>query len=542
MTDAADHARDVFWADEIAAEIIRRDPEEPIVIKGGISPSGVPHLGNANEIVLGYFVAEVLRERGYAVRQVYTADDLDPLRRLPRKLADLDGKIVDLGDVDASALGRNLGRPYCDIPDPFGCCDSYAQHFTRLIDDISTSLSIPVEVVSTAELYRSGAFDDLIETILRNRDTVRSVLATYQETVDENFVPFKPHCEACGKEAGRVTDVNLDRGSVEYRCSDIEVAEGVVQGCGHEGTTTTRGGKLPWRLEWVAQWAHLGVDFEPFGKDHAEGSWPSGVELAERVFDIEPPVPFVYEWFTFEGKPFSSSEGHVVLVSDALDYVEPEVLRYFFARNPTRSRDFSIERIDQLVDDFDRLEATALGHIEPADAGVASRAERLYPFLVDEIRPGRIRLPYRFAAVLGMTEDRSLQKQWARQESHLPDGAPPREVDAALGRVDRARRWARATDNEYNYSLALEQMPQVEIDEETANALEDIAAAVSESSDGDDIQGAVFEAARRHDIPVGSLFETGYRLFLDRPDGPKLGPLLGSLEQEFVIERLRRNR
>jgi lysyl-tRNA synthetase class 1 len=56
-----------------------RDPEEPIVIKGGISPSGVPHLGNMNEVMRGYFVAEVLRDRGHEVRQVFTADDRDPL-------------------------------------------------------------------------------------------------------------------------------------------------------------------------------------------------------------------------------------------------------------------------------------------------------------------------------------------------------------------------------------------------------------------------------------------------------------------------------
>ncbi len=78
-----------FWADSVADDIEARDPDEPIVIKGGVSPSGVAHLGNFNEIMRGYFVAEVLRERGHEVRQVFTSDDKDPLRTLPRKLADL---------------------------------------------------------------------------------------------------------------------------------------------------------------------------------------------------------------------------------------------------------------------------------------------------------------------------------------------------------------------------------------------------------------------------------------------------------------------
>jgi lysyl-tRNA synthetase class 1 len=65
-----------FWAESVAEKIEERveadpdrDSDEPIVIKGGISPSGVPHLGNMNEIVRGYFVAEALRSRGREVRR-----------------------------------------------------------------------------------------------------------------------------------------------------------------------------------------------------------------------------------------------------------------------------------------------------------------------------------------------------------------------------------------------------------------------------------------------------------------------------------------
>ena len=105
-----------FWADEFADQIEARLAEhggsdDPIVIKGGVSPSGVAHLGNINEIMRGFFVAEVLRARGHEVRQVFTSDDKDPLRKLPRKLADSSGEIVGLGEVDAGALGRYLGKP-----------------------------------------------------------------------------------------------------------------------------------------------------------------------------------------------------------------------------------------------------------------------------------------------------------------------------------------------------------------------------------------------------------------------------------------------
>ncbi|MFB6166173.1 MAG: lysine--tRNA ligase, partial [Haloarculaceae archaeon] len=267
-----------FWADAVADAIEATDPDEPIVIKGGVSPSGVPHIGHFNEILRSYFVAEALRDRGHEVRQVFTTDDKDPLRKIPRTLADLDWNVVDFGDdaVDSAAVGQNLGKPYTAIPDPFGCCESYGAHFTKLLEESAALVDVPVEFVSNTELYAEGAFEDATRYLLGHREEARDVLAAYQDSVGDEYVPFTPQCAECGKLTGRVTDVDLEAGTVAYVCEDVEAGERTIQGCGHEGTATFREGKLPWRFEWPAQWEILGVDFEPFGKDHAEGSWPSG--------------------------------------------------------------------------------------------------------------------------------------------------------------------------------------------------------------------------------------------------------------------------
>ncbi|MEF8828583.1 MAG: lysine--tRNA ligase, partial [Haloarcula sp.] len=343
-----------FWADSVADAIEARDPDDPVVIKGGVSPSGVPHIGHFNEIMRGYYVAEALRDRGHEVRQVFTADDKDRLRAVPRQLADLDWNVVGLGEVDAGALGRNLGKPYTDIPDPFGCCDSYGAHFTTLLRKSAELVGVDVDFVSNTELYADGEFEPVTRRVLERADRARDVLAKYQNKVDDDYVPFLPQCEACGKLTEGVTEVDLDAGKVSYVCEDVEAGDQTIEGCGHEGTATLRDGKLPWRFEWPAQWEILGVDFEPFGKDHAEGSWPSGEDVAENVLDIQPPVPMVYEWFTLDGEPLSSSSGNVITVDEVLDILEPEVFRYFFVKDPRKQRDFSVENVDQLVDEFDR--------------------------------------------------------------------------------------------------------------------------------------------------------------------------------------------
>jgi len=530
-----------FWADSVADAIEARDPEEPIVIKGGVSPSGVPHIGHFNEIMRGYYVAQSLRDRGHEVRQVFTADDRDRLRAVPRQLADLNWNIVGLGEVDAGALGRNLGKPYTDIPDPFDCdCGSYGAHFTNLLKKSAELVGVDVDFVSNTELYAEGEFEAVTRRVLERADRAREVLAAYQNKVDDDYVPFLPQCEACGKLTEGVTEVDLDAGEVHYVCADVEAGDRTIEGCGHEGVATLREGKLPWRFEWPGQWEILGVDFEPFGKDHAEGSWPSGEDIAENVLDIEPPVPMVYEWFTLEGEPLSSSSGNVVTVEEVRSILEPEVLRYFFVKNPRKQRDFSIESVDRLVDEFDRFEAVYFGDVEPRDEAEAELAERAYPMVVDEPSEERVRIPYTFAAVLGMTEDPDLREQIARKEGHIPEDAPEWAIADALARVERAQHWARHTGNEFDYELKRAEMPDVDFDAGMGAALDDLAEFVAAGHDGEEIQSEIYETAKRHDIEISDFFAAGYRLLFDDTEGPQLGTFMGKLDREFVVERLRR--
>ena len=529
-----------FWAEAIADKIEQRKPDDPIVIKGGVSPSGVAHLGNVNEIMRGYFVAEVLRDRGHAVRQVFTSDDRDPLRKLPRKLADSDGQIVGLGEVDAGALGRNLGKPYTDIPDPFGEADSYAAHFAALLEADAGRLGVDIEMFSNTDLYAEGSFDPVVERVLRRADTAREVLAEYQAKAGDDYVPFNPICSECGKLTETVTGVDLDAKTVDYVCTDMAVGEETIEGCGHDGTATFREGKLPWRFEWPGQWQVLAVDFEPFGKDHAEGSWPSGVDIAETVLDTEPPEPMVYEWFTLNGETLSSSSGNIVTVPELLELLEPAVIRYFFALHPRKARDLDLSQLDQLVDDFDRFEAGFYGTVD--DESVTAFAEAAYPHVVDDVADERpVRLPYTFAAVLGMVDDPALREKLARDEGHIPADADEATVEAALARVERARNWAERMDNAYNYRLQAN-LPETEFDDTTIDALDALAAIVADGADGETIQAAIYDTAREHDIEPGDLFEAGYRLFFDETQGPRLGEFLGDLEDEFVVDRLRRQR
>jgi lysyl-tRNA synthetase class 1 len=138
-----------------------------------------------------------------------------------------------------------------------------------------------------------------------------------------------------------------------------------------------------------------------------------------------------------------------------------------------------------------------------------------------------------------MTDDRDLRVRMARNEGHFTEDTPEWAVEAALARVEKARRWAERMDNAYNYRLQAD-LPAVDFDADVEAALDDLADFVADGNDGEAIQGEIYEAAKRHDLDVGDLFGAGYRLFFDETQGPRLGEFLGELERDFVVQRLRR--
>ncbi|MFB6284381.1 MAG: lysine--tRNA ligase [Halobacteria archaeon] len=528
-----------FWADEAAEKIIENDRSP--VVKGGVSPSGIPHIGNFNEIIRGHFVRAPLETKGVeGVRQVFTRDDRDPLRKIPSMVADEDGNIVELDEEKKLELEENLGKPLVDVPDPFGCCSSWAEHFGSQIRKSTEDLGIDVEFVSNDQLYRDGEFRTAVEKILENLEESRELLSKYQRTVDEDYVPFMPICQSCGKITATATEYAPESGTVDYICRDVKLGgKHEIEGCGDEGTVSLSEGKLPWRFEWPAQWMILNIGFEPFGKDHAEGSWESGVDISREILNHEPPESLVYEFFLVDGEKMSASKGNTYTVEQLLNFLEPRVLKYFFAKDPRKQRDFRIENLDQLVDEFDRIESVALGETDAADDRERLYADRVYPDLVEEVREDRLRLPYSFAAMVGVTEDEESRLDVLKRSGHLPENATDRQKKDLLDRIDLAVNWASALDNQYHVEV-LDETPDVDFDENVVEAFHHLADFIeSEDRLADEIQNEIFESAREYDVGVGNFFGEGYELFLGQSSGPKLGPLLAALDREFVVERLK---
>ena len=57
-------------------------------------------------------------------------------------------------------------------------------------------------------------------------------------------------------------------------------------------------------------------------------------------------------------------------------------------------------------------------------------------------------------------------------------------------------------------------------------------------SSGEQWQAAIFAVAQEHGVDAKAAFNALYLAFLGRPNGPRAGWLLASLERDFVIRRL----
>ena len=69
----------MYWADKLAEEIIRRNPEkEEYVCAAGISPSGSVHIGNFRDIATSYFVVRALQRAGKKAKLLFSWGRIRP--------------------------------------------------------------------------------------------------------------------------------------------------------------------------------------------------------------------------------------------------------------------------------------------------------------------------------------------------------------------------------------------------------------------------------------------------------------------------------
>ena len=338
----------MHWSEEIAQRIIDRNPDKPeYVCAAGISPSGSIHIGNFRDIATSWFVAKALIKKGKKATLLFSWDEFDRLRKIPKNVAE-----------QVQGWEKYLGMPYSSVPDPFGCCESYAKHFENEFEESLKKFGIPVSFRYQTSQYLSGCYSDLIIQALKKRKEIFDILDSFrtqdaQEGERENYYPVSIFCPECGKDDASVVSLSEDCTKAEYKCK-----------CGHCGTfdfTKDFNCKLAWKIDWPMRWKYEGVDFEPGGKDHASpnGSYQTSRIITKEVFDYEAPIFQGYEFIGIKGTTgkMSGSSGLNLTPATLLKIYQPEVILWLYSKTiPTKAFDFCFDdEILRQYFEFDKM-------------------------------------------------------------------------------------------------------------------------------------------------------------------------------------------
>jgi lysyl-tRNA synthetase class 1 len=450
------------FADEVIAESERRAPGKPVVVASGLSPSGPIHLGNLREVMTPHLVADEIRRRGHQVRHLISWDDYDRYRKVPKGIA----------GVEEETYKEHIGKPLTSVPAPPGSpYPNWAEHFKAAMVESLAELGVEFDGISQTEQYTSGVYREQILHAMKHRGDIDAVLDQYrtkpkpadqkkqqakQKPVDEaeleaaegsgaaaeedgsgtaGYFPYKPYCGNCEKDLTTVTAYDDDSTELTYACTACGFSETVR-------LSEFNRGKLVWKVDWPMRWAYEGVVFEPSGVDHSSpgSSFQVGGQIV-GIFGGKQPIGPMYAFVGISGMAkMSSSRGGVPTPADALKIMEPQLLRWLYARRkPNQSFKIAFDQeIQRLYDEWDRLDAkVADGTALPADIAAHARAVRT---ATGELPKTPRPLPYRtLASVADITaghEDQAL-----RILSELDPANPLDSLDEARPRYDKAEAW-----------------------------------------------------------------------------------------------------
>ncbi|GAA1887077.1 lysine--tRNA ligase [Asanoa iriomotensis] len=539
------------FADEVIAEADKRAPGKPIVCASGLSPSGPVHLGNQRELMTPHLVADEIRRRGREARHILSWDDFDRFRKVP-------------AGVDPS-WAEHIGKPLTAVPAPEGSeYPNWAEHFKAPLTEAMTRLGIEVTPISQTAMYTSGAYRAQILHAMSQRAKIDEVLGRYRTkkkpgkeitNPDEaaaaegsgaaseddggtasGYYPYKPYCQDCGKDTTTVTAYDDATTALTYTCA-----------CGHSETVLLSEynyGKLVWKVDWPMRWAYEGVVFEPSGVDHSSpgSSFVVGSQLVREVFHAEPPIGPMYAFVGIKGMAkMSSSRGGVPTAADALEIMEPPLLRWLYARRrPNQSFDIAFDQeVQRLYDEWDGLSTrvengTATSGDLAAYGRSASTAAGPLP-----LTPRAV--PYRtLASIVDITTGND--DQTLRILRDLDPADPVKDLDETRPRLDCAANWVRTQLTPDERTRVREQPDTLlldGLDDDQRTSLEKLRDGLDDHWSLDGLTTLVYGVPKQllglpadvkptPELKVAqrSFFALLYRLLIGKETGPRLPTLL----------------
>jgi len=508
----------MFWADKIAEEIAKT--KKPQIVDDAKTPSGRVHVGALRGIIIHDLVHRALKAAKVKSHFTYIIDDMDPMDDLPVYLS-------------KAKYEKYMGVPLKNIPAPEGS-GSYSDYFAAEFIKVFNRLGADPEILYSSKLYEKGNLDKFIKLVLDNAEKIQEIYEKISGSRrPKDFIPFQPICEKCGK-IGTSVASSWDGKFVSYECSDEKVSW--AKGCGYKGKVSPFGGKgkLPWRVEWPAKWAALGVTVEGEGKDHASkgGTRDTANVIAREIFDYSPPYDIPYEHILFGGKKMSSSKGVGASALEVSEVLPPEVLRFLMVRVRSMQHlefDPSLEHtIPDLFDEFDSARTS-----EDPDL------KRIYELSLIDEGPGKYFI-LRFRDLVNLVQIPNIEL--VKESEKKKDGALTKaEKELLEERIKYVKIYLdRFAPQEVKFTVKEELPKEIKtLNKKQKEFLSKLAKLITSAKDAEKFQNNIYQTGKDLGLTSSETFKAIYTALLGKESGPKAAWLILSLDKDFVVKRLK---
>jgi lysyl-tRNA synthetase class 1 len=504
-----------FEQARLVIERLKKAPKDMVIFETGYGPSGLPHIGTFGEVVRTTMVRHafrVLTGDKIKTRLIAFSDDMDGLRKVPTNVPNQD------------LLAAHLHKPLTQIPDPFGCCESFAHHNNGRLRAFLDSFGFDYEFMSSTEQYKSGRFDEVLLRMLDRYDQVMAImLPTLGEDRRATYSPFLPISPKTGKVLQVPTLArNVEKGTITFEDEDGERIETPVTG----GRA-----KVQWKPDWALRWTALGVDYEMSGKDLIDSVQQSSKIC--RALGGMPPEGFNYELFLDEnGEKISKSKGNGLSIEEWLAYAAPESLSLYMFQKPKTAKRLYFDVIPKAVDEY-------LAFVEAyRTQNMAERLENPAWHIHSGAPPDNLS-PVSFALLLNLVSASNAETKellWAFIGKYAPNVTPATHpfLDKLCGYAIRyfadfvkpSKRFRKPNEKE---RAAFEDL------------IKRLDALPADTIDGEIIQNEVYAVGKEHAFePLRDWFKALYEVLFGVESGPRFGAfaaIFGVRETSALLRR-----
>ena len=522
----------MFWGDKIVDEFLASHgeiaKERALILRDEKTLSGRPHVGSLRSFVMHATFSDILEERGVDHHFYYEINDTDAFDAVPPYVP--------------AEWKEHLGKRLMDVPAPDGESESYAMQFAKEYCDMTVDAGYRAEFYQNSKRYVAGEYDKYIKLALDHKDDIREIYRTVSGSEKpETWYPCQVICDGCGRIATtKVT--GWDGEEVNYSCSHNP---GYAEGCGHEGKKSPFGGNatLPWKVEWAAKFAVVGVDLEGAGKDHyaAGGSRHVSNRICEEIFKVKHPFDVRHEFILLTGgEKMSSSSGQGATAVGVYELLPRNIFRFMMVQKDvmkTISFDVAGDTMPVLFDQYDDMCRNYFSEEDQKEH--KKRIFEITHYPDGDLQQFDRYLP-RFSMVAFFVQIPFVdiyEKFEEMKGSPLTD-ADKAELDL---RVEYAKKWLETCSPEKFIFKIQDEVPEEakaldEVQKEFLHGLGKFLADNPEAN-GEEIQGYIHDQKRAMEIEPKTIFEAIYLSILGRDSGPKAGWLMEALDKDFLVKR-----